>query len=106
MRNEIRIQRRVGKYLKRCRLLGLTAEKLESTKTGVSKDGWENLSEIPHPLGNVKVWWSYRVQPDSLGNTAAVQRREDADHIEIGQVSVAQWDEAECPASRLTLSSH
>ena len=106
MKNDIQIQKLPSRYPhdKHCRVIGLTAEKLESMKTGVANDEWENLSEIPHSKGNVKVWWSYREQSDSLGNAAAVQNREDADHIEIGMVSVAGWDEAECLQHAVSLS--
>ncbi len=105
MKTDIQIQKLPNRYPhdKRCRVLGLTAEKLEATKTGISKDEWENLSEIPHSMGNVMVWWSYREQPDSLGNAAAVAKREDADRIEIGLVSVVGWDEAECLQHAISL---
>jgi hypothetical protein len=58
-------------------LKSLTEEKLLRTKTGVSSDGWEHISDLSFG----RVFWSYRETKNDLGECAAVSSRDDADHI-------------------------
>lgn len=90
-------------YQSRCRISGLTSQLLESSRTGTSSDGWQNISELATDLGTVSIWWCYRETPNDLGEAYAVPSRDNADHIEIDTASLKGFDIVELTKTEIAL---
>jgi hypothetical protein len=64
---------------------GITADKLVAGRVGETNDGFEQISELEYGKMMVRVWWTLRGQPDSLGRAIARTwaDRDQATHIEL-----------------------